>query len=227
MADRPEAFDCTMTDWTHIYELCQTVATGVRAAEFEPDVVVALARGGWVAGRICCDFLGIDDLVSLKIEHYVGTGQKGDEPRIRYPLPEGAVAGKNVLIVDEIADTGETLRRAREYVADRTDGAVRAGALQLAASSGVTPAFVGEQLNEWTWVIYPWNLIENLIDLTTGVLERSDRAALSEPELRHRLITEHAIATDAPQLDRLGAVIDEMARRELVTQVDDGRVRLA
>ncbi len=216
-----------MTDWAHVYELCQTVATDVRAAGFEPDVVVALARGGWVAGRICCDFLGIDDLVSLKIEHYVGTGQKGDEPQIRYPLAEDAVAGKDVLIVDEIADTGETLRRAREYVADRTDRTVRAGVLQLAASSGVTPAFVGERLSEWTWVIYPWNLVENLIDLTTGILKRSDEVALSGPELQDRLITEHGVDPNAPQLDRLGAVIDEMARRELVTRADDGRVRLS
>ncbi|PSP15600.1 phosphoribosyltransferase, partial [Halobacteriales archaeon QH_10_67_13] len=96
MDEPPETFDCTVTDWAHVYELSRAVSEAVRDAEFEPDVIVALARGGWIAGRICCDFLGIDDLVSLKIEHYVGTAQKGEEPRIRYPLSEATVGGKDV-----------------------------------------------------------------------------------------------------------------------------------
>ena len=51
MSDLPDEFDCTVTNWEFIYGLCRDVADQVRAAEFEPDVVVALARGGWFAGR--------------------------------------------------------------------------------------------------------------------------------------------------------------------------------
>jgi len=57
-------------------------------------VVVALARGGWFAGRCICDFLGLNDLTSLKMEHYVGAAEKSDEPQIRYPMPEGSVEGE-------------------------------------------------------------------------------------------------------------------------------------
>ena len=63
MSDLPEEFPCTIADWEYIYSLCRDVAEGVKASEFEPDVVVALARGGWFAGRCLCDFLGLDDLV--------------------------------------------------------------------------------------------------------------------------------------------------------------------
>ncbi|ESS07637.1 MAG: hypothetical protein A07HB70_00178, partial [uncultured archaeon A07HB70] len=75
-----EEFDCTVTNWEYIYGLTREVAADVRAGGFDPDVVVALARGGWFAGRCLCDFLGLDDLTSLKIEHYVGTAAAGDEP---------------------------------------------------------------------------------------------------------------------------------------------------
>ena len=51
MGDLPDEFNCTITNWEYIYGLCRDVADDVRAAEFEPDVVVALARGGWFAGR--------------------------------------------------------------------------------------------------------------------------------------------------------------------------------
>ena len=55
MSDLPDDFDCTITNWEYIYGLCRTVADEVKRAEFEPDVVVALARGGWFAGRCWLD----------------------------------------------------------------------------------------------------------------------------------------------------------------------------
>lgn len=105
MTERDD-FTCTVTNWEYIYGRCRSVADQVRRTEFEPEVVVALARGGWFAGRCLCDFLGLDDLTSLKMEHYVGTAAKTGEPEIRYPMPEGSVEGKDVLIIDDIADTG-------------------------------------------------------------------------------------------------------------------------
>jgi len=90
MSDLPDDFDCTLTNWEYIYGLCRNVSNAVKRADFEPDVVVALARGGWFAGRCICDFLGLNDLTSLKMEHYVGAAEKSDEPQIRYPMPEGS-----------------------------------------------------------------------------------------------------------------------------------------
>ena len=90
MSGPPDDFDCTITNWEYIYGLCRDVSTAVKDAEFEPDVVVALARGGWFAGRCLCDFLGLDDLTSLKMEHYVGAAEKGTDAEIRYPLAEAA-----------------------------------------------------------------------------------------------------------------------------------------
>ena len=61
------------------------------------------AEAGLLA--VWCDFLGISDLISLKVEHYVGTARLADECRVRYPIAEEMVKGKQVLIVDDIADT--------------------------------------------------------------------------------------------------------------------------
>ncbi len=94
VSELPDDFDCTITNWEYIYSLCRDVSDEVRHDEFEPDVVVALARGGWFAGRCLCDFLGLDDLTSLKMEHYVGTAEKTGEPTVRYPMPEGSVEEK-------------------------------------------------------------------------------------------------------------------------------------
>ncbi len=223
MADLPDEFPCTITNWDYIYDLNRTVADQVKAADFEPDVIVALARGGWFSGRVLCDFLGLDDLTSLKMEHYVGTAAKSDEPEIRYPMPEGSVAGKDVLIVDDIADTGGSIRHAYEYVTDRESGEVRTATLQLLQTSEFEPDFVGERLQEWTWVVYPWNFIEDMIDLVSGVMTKDDDGPYSKTDIRRLLARYHdidRIEMEIAQPGRLEEVLEEMQRREELVETE-------
>jgi hypoxanthine phosphoribosyltransferase len=225
MSDLPDEFKCAITDWDYIYSLCRDVSNQVKAADFEPDVVVALARGGWFAGRCLCDFLGLDDLTSLKMEHYVGTAQKSGDPQVRYPMPEGSVEGKDVLIIDDIADTGGSIRRAHEYVTDRDAGEVRTATLQLLQTSEFEPEFVGERLEEWAWIVYPWNFIEDMIELTEGVMEKADQETFDREALRHHLSEFHdvdRIEMEIPQPNRLGEVLSEMERRDVIEPAERG-----
>ena len=217
MSDLPEEFDCTVTDWEYIYGLCRDVADDVREDSFEPDVVVALARGGWFAGRCLCDFLGLDDLASLKMEHYVGTAeQAAGGAEVRYDMPDGSVEGKDVLIIDDIADTGGSISRADEYVRDRDAGTVRTATLQLLQTSAFEPDYVGERLSDWTWVVYPWNFIEDMVDLISGVMEKSG-AELFDTEAVRQLLSEYhdldRIEMEIAQPDRLDEVLEEMVYR--------------
>ena len=214
-----EDFTCTVTNWEYIYGRCRAVADQVRRTEFEPEVVVALARGGWFAGRCLCDFLGLDDLTSLKMEHYVGTAAKTGEPEIRYPMPEGSVAGKDVLIIDDIADTGGSIERAHEYVTDRDPSDVRTATVQLLGTSEFEPDYVGEHLDSWTWVVYPWNFIEDMTDLVSGVMEPGTTVDLDE--IRHRLAEHHGIdriEMEIAQPNRMTEVLAEMHRRGIVAR---------
>ncbi|MFC7027546.1 phosphoribosyltransferase [Halomicroarcula sp. GCM10025324] len=225
MGELPDEFSCTITNWEYIYGLCRDVADDVKAAEFEPDVVVALARGGWFGGRCLCDFLGLDDLASLKIEHYVGTAQTGEEAEVRYPLADGAVAGKDVLIVDDIADTGKSIETAAETVRERDPSSVRTATLQLLDTSDHDPDFVGEYLEEWTWVVYPWNFVEDMGELVAGVMEKSDAAGHTEDDVRQLLREYHDVGhteLEIAQPDRLGEVLAEMERRGVVESADGG-----
>ncbi len=225
MSDLPEEFDCTITNWEYIYGLCRVVAEEVREGEFEPDVVVALARGGWFAGRCLCDFLGLDDLTSLKMEHYVGTAERTGEPTIRYPMPEGSVEGKDVLIIDDIADTGGSIERAYEYVSDRDPRTVRTATLQLLGTSEFEPDFVGERLEQWTWIVYPWNFIEDMVDLISGVMQKADGDTFTSEEIRRQLAAYHnidRIGMEIAQPGRLGEVLEEMKRRDVIRETPAG-----
>ena len=150
------------------------------------------------------------------MEHYVGTADKSEGASVRYPMPEGSVEGKDVLIIDDIADTGGSIERAYEYVTDRDAGEVRTATLQLLDTSTFQPDFVGEELTEWTWVVYPWNFIEDMVDLVSGAMEAIDRATFTKAEIRDALAEAHdirRIEMEIAQPNRLDEVLAEMERR--------------
>jgi hypoxanthine phosphoribosyltransferase len=158
------------------------------------------------------------------MEHYVGAAEKGADAEIRYPLPDGSVADKDVLIIDDIADTGGSISRAHEYVTDRDVGEVRTATLQLLDTSEFEPDFVGERLAEWTWVVYPWNFIEDMVDLISGVMADADSETFTQEAIRAELAAVHGIdriEMEIAQPDRLDEVLDEMVRREVVESVGD------
>jgi hypoxanthine phosphoribosyltransferase len=145
-------------------------------------------------------------------------------------MPEGSVAGKDVLVIDDIADTGGSIERAHEYVTDRDPGDVRTATLQLLGTSEFDPDYVGERLEEWTWVVYPWNFIEDMIELIAGVMRKADEETFESADIRHYLASYHdvdRIGMEIAQPGRLPEVMTEMERRGVVESTGDTAWRLA
>ena len=186
----PDKFKCVVTNWDYIYSLCRDVSNDVKTSGYEPDVIIALARGGWFAGRVMCDFLGLDDLTSLKIEHYIG----------------------NVLLVDDIADTGKSMIHAKEYVLMQKPKEVRTATLQYLYTSEMDPDYCGERVEDWAWIVYPWNFIEDMMDIISSLMVKYTYHSLDP--------TSFEIA----QPGRMLEVLDEMERIGKVTSmVKDGK----
>ncbi len=175
-----------------------------------------------------CDFLGLDDLSSLKIEHYIGaTAIDTGEPYIRYPLPENVIKGKKVLIVDDIVDTGESMISAKAYVEDRNPKEVRTASLQYMGSSKIDPDYVGERLEDWAWIVYPWNFMEDMISILTKNMRKNSKKLWSLEDLKHSLYINHAVdpvVFEITQPGRLPEVLEEMDRvRRTSSEVIDGK----
>lgn len=65
-----DRFECERMSWELFADLSERVATKIRLSSYQPDIIVGLARGGWTLARVLCDYLGVKDLVSLKVEHW-------------------------------------------------------------------------------------------------------------------------------------------------------------
>lgn len=217
-----------LTNWDYIYSLCRNISTEIKCSGYEPDVIIALARGGWFAGRVLCDFLGLDDLSSLKIEHYIGdTAIDTGEPYIRYPLSNAVMEEKKVLIVDDIVDTGESMLSAKAYVENHNPTEVRTASLQYLGSSKIDPDYVGERLEDWAWIVYPWNFVEDMTSILTKCMRKDPKKSWSLEDLKHSLYVNHgldSIVFEITQPGRLPEVLEEMERvRKVSSEMINGK----
>jgi len=171
--------------WRDVYNLTLQISERIVASGFKPDVIVGIARGGWIPARILSDVLYMDTLQNIRIEYYTDVGAKGKEPKITQPLT-GSMKGKTVLIVDEVADTGDTLHHAIEHVKNLGVEEVRSAVLHYKPTSIVVPDFYMVETRSWT--VYPWEHRASIISLVSVFREEDE--SLTMKQLRDRLVFE-------------------------------------
>ena len=181
-----EELPCTLITWEVVYSLCRQLAQRLRKENFRIDAIVAIARGGYIPGRLLSDMLGIHDLTSFKIEHYQGA-YKQHEAYVKYPL-NADINGRNVLLLDDVCDSGDTFTVGIEHI--RHCGKVnemRTAAMHLKTVSTYIPDFYAETVSEYRWLIYPWAVNEDLSSMIAKMqLDNSDVTLLQqEIKLRH------------------------------------------
>jgi uncharacterized protein len=163
MADLPP---CRRASWDDVDRWADRVAARVRDARAVPQTIVALTRGGWVPGRLLCDRLGVRRLVSLRAQHWGLTATPSGRAELTEGL-SGPVQGEQVLVVDDITDTGESLELAAEAVRAGHAERVESAAFLHIAHSKFVPTYFAEEIprNAWVWVVFPWNYWEDLTTL--------------------------------------------------------------
>jgi hypoxanthine phosphoribosyltransferase len=171
-------FPARLASWEDIERWAREGAWKVLEDGWRPDVVVGLARGGWVPARLYCDYIGVKDLVSLKVEHWGVTATPDGKARLKYGSTYN-LEGKKVLIVDDISDTGESLTLARNYVEAQKPGEIKTATLLTIKGSRFKPDYYAEEI-EWAWIVFPWNFVEDIINLVGNILEEKEAVSTDE-----------------------------------------------
>jgi hypoxanthine phosphoribosyltransferase len=105
--------------WDDLGRGSMSLARAVVASGYEPDIVLAIARGGLLVAGALGYALGIKNVFTLNVEFYTGVEERLELPVILPPVPDlVSLSGLRVLIADDVADTGETIRLVRSTVAE-------------------------------------------------------------------------------------------------------------
>ena len=153
---------CVVYDWKVIYEMCENLGRKIDSSGFKPDVIVAIARGGWVPARILCDLLDVRELYSVKAEHWGRVATPGEAKLVQGLNVD--LTGKSILLVDDVTDTGETCLIVKDHLKHLGAKEVRIAVLDHKSTSKFVPDYFVSKMESWKWIVYPWSYYEDTRD---------------------------------------------------------------
>ncbi|MYW68785.1 phosphoribosyltransferase [Streptomyces sp. SID8379] len=148
-----------------IRELAQTIADD----GYEPDIILSIARGGvFVAGGLGYA-LDVKNLNLVNVEFYTGVGETLEMPVMLAPVPNAIdFSNKKVLITDDVADTGKTLKLVYDFCLD-TVAEVRSAVVYEKSHSLVKCEYVWKRTE--AWINFPWSVEPPVVKRDGQVLD--------------------------------------------------------
>ncbi len=141
--------------WGDLGDGARAIAEQVYASGYEPDIVLAIARGGLLPGGAIGYALGVKNTCTMNVEFYTDVDERLDVPMVLPPIPELIDLGPlRVLIVDDVADTGLTLEVVQEFCAGKVSEA-RTAVLYEKSRSVVKCDYVWRRTDDW--IVFPWS----------------------------------------------------------------------
>jgi len=202
--------------WEDVVRWTKELAFVILESGYKPDVIVAIARGGLTPARLLADYMDVIDILSLKVEHWVETGSHQEEAVIKYAAQGIDLSNAKVLIVDDICDTGKSLMVAKDYVEKYWKARqVKLATMQyIEPVAQIRPDYFVDLVRDWTWYMYPWNYVEDMVNLVKKILK--EHAPLSLQEIIIKFQEWYNITPPIP----LSETLRVMEYRGLVKKVD-------
>src|SRR5438309_10356292 len=133
------------------------LASEIRLSGYNPQVIVGVSRGGWPPARVMSDLLQNTNLANMKVEFYRDIGVRNKKPRITQPVTM-EVVGKRVLVVDDVSDTGQSLRVVGDHLQRKPVKELRVCTIYMKSQSIYRPDYYSRTTRKW--IIFPWERLE-------------------------------------------------------------------
>ena len=153
--------------WEEIEVLTQRLANAL-VAEGKPDVLVGLQRGGVIPAVMLSHQLATEMSV-LPIRRTLSDALYASKqaPTAHIPAHFRHLRGKDVVIVDDIVGSGETLRTALQIIAAHAPSRIRSVACVVNRAHWdeanhtephASLSFIGSEVR--AWVVFPWETMQ-------------------------------------------------------------------
>jgi hypoxanthine phosphoribosyltransferase len=141
--------------WELFGTAARQLAADIVADGFAPDLILAIARGGlFVAGALGYA-LDVKNVHMMNVAYYTGVDERLDVPVMLPPMPSVVdLGGARMLIADDVADTGATLRFVRDFCAEHV-AEVRCAVVYQKPLSTVDCEYVWRRTD--LWIDFPWS----------------------------------------------------------------------
>jgi hypoxanthine phosphoribosyltransferase len=133
------------------------LARAIHEDGYVPDIILTIARGGLFLGGALAYALAVKNVHVMNVEYYVGVEQRLDFPVMLPPVLNLVdIRGARVLVADDVADTGETLKLVLEHCAPEV-AELRSAVLYEKPRSVVRCDYVWRHTD--LWIDFPWSCL--------------------------------------------------------------------
>ena len=140
--------------WEDIEEL---VATLVATLPRDYDLLLVITRGGMVPAGLISEQTNIRNIVAAAVMFYTDVDETLPDPVFLQFPGDALLAGKRVLVVDDVWDTGRTIVAVKERIA-AADGRADLAVLHYKPARSLfdqRPDYYAETTD--AWIVYPWD----------------------------------------------------------------------
>lgn len=142
-------------DWATYGTAVRQLSEMVADDGYRPEMILAIARGGlFVAGSVGYA-LSVKNIYVMNCEYYTGVDERLPVPVMLPPYVDFVdLDGAKVLIADDVADTGHTLKMVHDLCLERV-AEVRSAVLYEKSHSLVKCEYVWKRTDQW--INFPWS----------------------------------------------------------------------
>jgi len=139
--------------WGDIEKLVEELADKI-SSDYEPDILIGILRGGATVAHLLSDLLDFKIIYPIGCNSYVDVAKRFSV-KVYSPLALSDLSEKRVLLVDDVADEGLTLKAVVEQqLMPRNPLEVKVATLHMKPWCKFKPDYY-VQLTD-AWIIYPW-----------------------------------------------------------------------
>jgi hypoxanthine phosphoribosyltransferase len=143
--------------WQDINKDCNKLRRQLKNQPIE--LIVAITKGGLIPAVILANsYPKTPHIITLQLEEtrISKAGYKARKVRLISPLNLYPIKNKHLLIVDDVSDTGSTLKKAYQLVKRRRPKSITTAALHYKPRTCLKPDFFARKVPNSTWIVYPW-----------------------------------------------------------------------
>lgn len=158
-------------------EEVETLAKAIEADAWTPDFLVGIGRGGLVPAAYLSHRTGIP---MLSVDH--SSGEAGFADELLDKLAAKIGDGRNMLIVDDINDSGGTIQYLRAAIETKTanPAGLRVAVLVHNVRSKAKTEYRGSEIDrdrDKRWYVFPWEAVAPRSTLNVDALSVPERLA--------------------------------------------------
>ncbi len=161
-----------LIDYETYHSLTRKLAASLFSEKTKFQEIIAISRGGLTLGHLLSDLMRIP-ISTIAIQSYTDI-QKQGELKLTSKL-QSPIKDKNIILVDDVADSGKTLQRAKKYLRHLAPKSITTVTLFYKHKSVVRPDYFAKVTNKW--IIFPYESAETVYSISQQLYNKGKTKA--------------------------------------------------